>query len=369
MISELLVGNNSADLNRKDDHNYNVILVEQDHYLPVFSEVLDRRCDEVAYRNVKNICYKILENVIMVLKIYDYRHLILLNMDVIAENTYKLCQLLKKELQMKTENGFSVVILRELTKTEETMGLYYHIKRIVNQKYFFCSTSVLNLTYFHEIKEQIGEFDIDRIEKAAQDMDFDSIFFEMDKRFTVIVKRMDYEAFSIVIRQLIELLKKWDKKLIDLQSAEVFQVYEKGDEENWYLIVDSIHWIKRKYKKMEQMILNNEMKKYSIEVMQVIQFIYKNYQDCNLRSEFIAKAMNISENQLNDILKVEVGSTINKFLTNYRIEKARELLVENKTKISNIHKQIGYKTPQYFSRVFKKESGITPMEYKKRNKS
>lgn len=52
------------------------------------------------------------------------------------------------------------------------------------------------------------------------------------------------------------------------------------------------------------------------------------------------------------------------YLTNIRIEKAKELLHNRDISIKNICMEIGLRDPNYFSRIFKKQVGLTPTEYR-----
>ena len=52
-----------------------------------------------------------------------------------------------------------------------------------------------------------------------------------------------------------------------------------------------------------------------------------------------------------------------KYLTELRIEKAKELIATNSMSLSNIAQMTGFNDPLYFSRVFKKTTGIPPKEF------
>lgn len=346
-------------------HFYNAILVEQNHYLPVFSEEFYIKSEEINANIVKDISYKSLQNVMLVLNVEDYRHLILTIAEVNHNNMEELCFQLKNSLTKETKYDFSVLILSERIRLEESIPIYHTMKKIINQKYFMQSSGVINFMFFHEKSVQLQEFNVDVIDNALERVDFANIYYEMDQRFAQIVYHMDYECFCITTRQFLDVLKKWDKRLLNLKTGEIFQVYKNGEEKNWFSVFDALIWMKRKYQQMEEILLYNKEQNYSREVIHVIRFICQHYKEADLNSSEIAECVEMNENRLKTVFKEEVGSTISQFLMDYRVTKAKELLRENKTKISGIHELIGYKTPQYFSRVFKNVSCMTPMEYKK----
>ena len=64
------------------------------------------------------------------------------------------------------------------------------------------------------------------------------------------------------------------------------------------------------------------------------------------------------------IFKDELGLNFIEYLTSVRIEKAKELLTESDMSMKEICGACGYTDPNYFSRSFKKNVGVTPTEYK-----
>ena len=52
-----------------------------------------------------------------------------------------------------------------------------------------------------------------------------------------------------------------------------------------------------------------------------------------------------------------------------RIEKAKELLLQNGCSVSETSEQLGFENPYYFSRVFKKQEGVSPREFVKVNQT
>ena len=58
--------------------------------------------------------------------------------------------------------------------------------------------------------------------------------------------------------------------------------------------------------------------------------------------------------------KEEVGENFNTYLTLYRLDRAQELLDKTDLRIAEIAERVGYVTPGYFSRIYKKYRGITP---------
>jgi two-component system response regulator YesN len=98
-------------------------------------------------------------------------------------------------------------------------------------------------------------------------------------------------------------------------------------------------------------------------------YIKNNYKDSNMTIETMAQAFGVTSSYLNVIFKKTFGMNINKYLTQFRLSKAKEMLKEeghHHYTIAQIAIAVGYFDPDYFSRIFKKEVGCTATEYRKK---
>lgn len=96
--------------------------------------------------------------------------------------------------------------------------------------------------------------------------------------------------------------------------------------------------------------------------------IAKDYIDCNydkdLSLDDVSRRVDISPYYFSKIFKEGTGKNFVEYLTLVRIEKAKELLVNTEHSMKEICIMVGYSEPNYFSRSFKKNVGVTPTEYK-----
>lgn len=79
---------------------------------------------------------------------------------------------------------------------------------------------------------------------------------------------------------------------------------------------------------------------------------------------YMANQLNLSSKYLSDLLKQESGKTGVELIHLYVISQAKNMLALGEKSISEIAYQLGFENPPYFSRLFKKEVGISPKEYK-----
>ena len=86
----------------------------------------------------------------------------------------------------------------------------------------------------------------------------------------------------------------------------------------------------------------------------------------DLNVQIIASYLHCSTSHLMHIFKQKTGKTVIEYITNERIEKGKQLLKGADLQINVVAKLCGYDDYSYFTRVFKKETGFTPREYRNR---
>jgi two-component system, response regulator YesN len=102
--------------------------------------------------------------------------------------------------------------------------------------------------------------------------------------------------------------------------------------------------------------------KWSQPVAKGMAFLKENYgKQVNL--ELAADAIGISPNRLSRLFVEETGRAFTDYLIGYRIERAKELLLLPDASIKSVSLSCGYPDPNYFSRLFKKVTGITPTAF------
>ncbi|MBR2854154.1 MAG: helix-turn-helix transcriptional regulator [Clostridia bacterium] len=109
---------------------------------------------------------------------------------------------------------------------------------------------------------------------------------------------------------------------------------------------------------------NGQPRCFNPHVRKALDYIEANYM-ISISTEDIAEAAGVHVGHLHRIFPEEVGMTIGEYLTHLRIEKARKLLMHTDISNASIASRIGISSQQYFCRMFKKETGISPQEYRK----
>ncbi len=103
--------------------------------------------------------------------------------------------------------------------------------------------------------------------------------------------------------------------------------------------------------------------KLSREIKGVLAYINKNYMQ-NMTLCELAQKVNISQGYLSSVFKKEMGTCFSDYLLRVRINKSKELLVSTYLRLYEISESVGFSDYSYFSRAFKKITGVRPQKYR-----
>lgn len=138
-----------------------------------------------------------------------------------------------------------------------------------------------------------------------------------------------------------------DTAILDIHDVSTFQ--------------DCRDWLIGHFEQFRHSIL---LMKRSPAVAEVCRYIAGNYSR-NISLPEVASYVHLNKTYLSGLFKKEMGVNFYDYLTNYRLDKAKELLLTNRCNISELAEKVGYSNPSHFAKVFKKTTGLSPLEYKK----
>ncbi|QWU14134.1 two-component system, response regulator YesN [Paenibacillus sophorae] len=110
----------------------------------------------------------------------------------------------------------------------------------------------------------------------------------------------------------------------------------------------------------------NRGKKHAEVIEKCVNYIEEHFTE-DISLEHAANLLFFSPNYLSMIFKSYLGVSFTKYLSDFRLEKAVQLLGAGDMKVYEIAGKVGFKDEKYFYRVFKAKYGLTPDEYRKRN--
>ena len=105
-------------------------------------------------------------------------------------------------------------------------------------------------------------------------------------------------------------------------------------------------------------------RRYSDIIQTAKERIEQDYMSEDISLNSVAAEVCMSPSYFSSVFSKEMGKTFIEYLTEVRMEKAKQYLACSSMKTSEISYEVGYKDPHYFSYIFKKTQGCTPKEYR-----
>ena len=146
-----------------------------------------------------------------------------------------------------------------------------------------------------------------------------------------------------------EILKKSHRDYQQLMYAESISQIEK--------------WITNVLQDLLEYLGKEKDKDYPRAITKAKKYIEDNYEK-EISLKEVATVINFNPSYFSTIFAQYVGCSYTQYLTNIRIEHGRTLLRESDYKVYEIAEMIGYQNLNYFNRIFKKVTGLTPLEFK-----
>ncbi len=94
-------------------------------------------------------------------------------------------------------------------------------------------------------------------------------------------------------------------------------------------------------------------------------YLAQHYSDPNLMLRDVSEYVGVSDSRFSAVFSQQMGITFTEYLTTLRMNKAKELLSATSLRSSEIALAVGYNDPHYFSYLFRKQTGMTPSEFRR----
>jgi AraC family transcriptional activator of pobA len=179
-----------------------------------------------------------------------------------------------------------------------------------------------------------------------------------------------YGYFDYEVNEALHLSPKEEEIIWDLFDKIQSEYHNNQDEYSKDIIlahIDSI--LKYSQRFYTRQFLNRTV--FSGTIISRFSGILKAYvEKGNLQSKglptvkYMASELTTSPGYLSDLLKQETGKTALEHIHIFLIDEAKNILMSTDNSIAETAYQLGFKNPPYFSRLFKKEVGLTPIQYK-----
>ena len=124
------------------------------------------------------------------------------------------------------------------------------------------------------------------------------------------------------------------------------------------------YFLRKAFDQLFECIYQNRNIRHTRVFTKAKEFIWRNYnQDISLKK--MAEAVGINPFYLSHLFRKEMGISFLEYLTSVRISIAKKLLQQTSLSIIEICLEVGYQDPSHFAKIFRKKEGIRPTEYRK----
>lgn len=113
------------------------------------------------------------------------------------------------------------------------------------------------------------------------------------------------------------------------------------------------------------MILENFIRPKENKNIELIKTYVSENVDKKLTAQGIARAVHISKSSLYSIVHSSFGCTVSEYINKVKIDKAKELLQKTDRTVEDISETLGFASPAYFGKVFKRSVGTSPLKFRK----
>lgn len=260
--------------------------------------------------------------------------------DILFESSIEKEIFSKEELESMGINKNTlyrlIVIKKALSKEDETFDKY--VKRILNLK--------LDLQYTVLIKDDsiyLIWFYCNEHENIEEEITKEIQSFLKEKRSVIVFEHVN-NIYDLKNKE--KIIRDVKKNIYEQEEAEIFYFNKDTDLKNLFI---------------------NDNKDYNTIAIKITkEYIINNF-DKNITLKKLADKVFLSQNYLSELFKKETGEGFYEFLSKYRVERAKQMLITTNLRIYEIGKKVGYNDAITFGRAFKKITGTTPNKFRQNN--
>lgn len=248
---------------------------------------------------------------------------------------------------MNPLNKITVTDIKELFTVFSPKGRSEVIKNRNSYGLSFCSAGII--TYKMNGKQVVSDEKHAIILPKGQSY---SLYGNKSGIFPVI----DFDCKELLCDEVISLpIQSAETYIKDFEKMKALSLFEENRAEIMSVFYSMLHRLS-----LESSVRN--------VIIPAIKYIENNYQNPKLSNAALAEQCNISEVYFRRIFAEAYKTTPKQFIVDIRINKAKQLLSDGRSKVGSVAEQCGFSNQYHFCRLFKEKTGLTPTEYMKQNR-
>lgn len=309
------------------------------------------------------------------------------------------------------ENWQDADHLRSMLETAEVQAAYFAVAKGKNNKYIILQSDGDLRTMTSKLAEKLTEYDsvgISTVVKRREEVlrgihesnkalnvsffreEAEAIYYEgllknpplnqariQEEKKDILsnIRRCRYTEAEKQLYQCYEQLKNmgpedtfWGIDFMKRLALVIEEIYyqESGGEIQKIEIMTSGRQCLRRCSELIERMKKQYQDRHSRSITDALEYIHKHYME-NISMADAARYVCHSPEYFSRRFKEEVGENFNTYVTLYRLDRAQELLCHTKLYVSEIAEQVGFSSPGYFGRLYKRYKGITPEQERMSN--
>ncbi|MDT8715102.1 response regulator [Clostridium sp. 19966] len=292
--------------------------------------------------------------------------------DIISE-CYGLAQGIQRRVSSIKEVTLTISISSPFKKPFGIKKYWDEAFKLSKMKVFLGNGSIiLNNTFVKNLSLDTGALNtrIFSITNAIEENNLPKLKVELAYLYDNDIKGfMQFNYLNYINSSLLDLIIKTCSRYLinyeDIFSSSYIPIEIISSKET---VEEIRNWFVEIFTKIITVKINSSFKnKYSKKVADSIEYINKNLHNHSLSLTDIAENINVHKVYLCRIFKEETGNNVTQYILKCRIEKSKKLILSTNYKLYEISDKLGFNSPQQFSILFKKITGITPNQFRDSN--
>jgi YesN/AraC family two-component response regulator len=174
-------------------------------------------------------------------------------------------------------------------------------------------------------------------------------------------------SFEVIKARVLELIVLLSRAALE-GGAEVEQIFGLNfkylNEINGFKTVEDLtYWLSKIMTRFTDLVFNLADVKHVDVIFRAIDYVKRNYMK-KISLEEVASHVYLSPSYFSKIFKEEMKTNFNNYLNHIRIEMGKKLLLDDSIVLVDVSNLVGYEDQSYFSKVFKKMTGVSPGKYR-----
>ncbi|MGG4146064.1 helix-turn-helix domain-containing protein [Paenibacillus algorifonticola] len=271
----------------------------------------------------------------------------------------------RRTIEQLTGRAASMAMAYGLPNRADVPGKLAEALKWLSQAMFHSSGHLFRMNELQREEEKAPlhlewEEGLTKTKELLSDSQYEEAAREVSALFSLALAAKDANGFADLCRQLVSVLNRY-RATSGLPSLTETWAAGPGTTADWASLTGIRDWFLSELNALAGTSAGQPT--LSRKVRQALEQMEQHYGDPELDADAIARQLGISRDHFRHLFKLETGKTALDRLTEIRMEKAKLLLDEGNLKVYEIADRVGFRNGQYFSQVFRKMTGMTPLEY------